>query len=114
MSAPQRRRNAPSRPAPRMRKADRKRQLLECAKQLFVTYGFNNTTTKRIADEAGISEPVLYRHFATKKALFLEVLHEIRLRQRIWAESLGEEIGASDLRQANATLARVLEALTTS
>ena len=44
----------------------------------------------------------------------LSVLHEIRLRQRIWAESLGEEIGASDLRQANATLARVLEALTTS
>ena len=42
----------------------------------------------------------------------LTALDEIRLRQRTWAESLGEAIGASDLHRANATLARVLEALT--
>jgi AcrR family transcriptional regulator len=61
-----------------MRKADRKRQLLAHAKQLFVTLGYQATTTKEIANAAGITEPVLYRHFATKKALFLEVLEEIR------------------------------------
>ena len=38
----------------------------------------------------------------------LEALREIRLRQRTWAESLGEEIGEPELREANATLARVL------
>lgn len=42
----------------------------------------------------------------------LEALREIRLRQRTWAESLGEEIGEPELREANATLARVLVALT--
>lgn len=42
----------------------------------------------------------------------LSTLHEIRLRQRTWAESLGERIGAADLRDANGTLTRVLEALT--
>src|SRR5205085_9831665 len=78
MSAPQRRRaDAPQSPA-RMRKADRKRQLLAHAKQLFVTLGYQDTTTEKIARAAGVSEPVLYRHFENKKALFLEVLQEIR------------------------------------
>jgi DNA-binding MarR family transcriptional regulator len=44
----------------------------------------------------------------------LSALREIRLRQRTWAESLGDEIGEAELRQANATLTRVLEALTSS
>ena len=65
-------------PSVRMRKADRKRQLLAHAKQLFVTLGYQDTTTEKIARAAGISEPVLYRHFESKKALFLEVLREIR------------------------------------
>ena len=78
MSAPHRRRaEAPKGPA-RMRKADRKRQLLAHAKQLFVTLGYQATTTEKIAGAAGVSEPVLYRHFESKKALFLEVLREIR------------------------------------
>jgi AcrR family transcriptional regulator len=61
-----------------MRKADRKRQLLSHAKQLFLTLGYQDTTTEKIARAAGVSEPMLYRHFESKKALFLEVLKEIR------------------------------------
>jgi AcrR family transcriptional regulator len=78
MSAPQRRRPPAANPAPRMRKAERKRQLLGHAKQLFVKLGYQDTTTERIARAAGVSEPVLYRHFESKKALFLEVLQGIR------------------------------------
>lgn len=77
MSAPQRRRAQTPKPG-RLRKAERKRQLLGHAKQLFVTLGYQSTTTEKIARTAGVSEPVLYRHFDSKKALFLEVLHEIR------------------------------------
>lgn len=77
MSAPQRRRSDAPKTA-RMRRADRKRQLLQHAKQLFVSFGYQNTTTEKIARAAGVSEPVLYRHFDSKKALFLEVLQEIR------------------------------------
>ncbi len=62
----------------RMRKADRKRQLMTHAKQLFVTLGYQHTTTDRIAQAAGVTEPVLYRHFDSKKTLFLEVLDDIR------------------------------------
>ncbi|MBI2804662.1 MAG: TetR/AcrR family transcriptional regulator [Planctomycetes bacterium] len=62
-----------------MRKADRKRQLMQHAKQLFVTLGYQHTTTEKIAQAAGVTEPVLYRHFDSKKTLFLEVLDDIRL-----------------------------------
>jgi AcrR family transcriptional regulator len=78
MSAPRRPRSEAGRPHERMRKADRKRQLLTHAKQLFVTLGWKHTTTEKIAEAAGVSEPVLYRHFESKKALFLEVLQEVR------------------------------------
>src|ERR1700730_4648577 len=78
MSAPQRRRDEAMKSTARMRKADRKRQLVAHAKQLFVSRGYQDTTTEKIAESAGVSEPVLYRHFKSKKALFLEVLREIR------------------------------------
>src|SRR5207249_3569359 len=78
-SPPQQRRRVESpKNGTRMRKADRKRQLLAQAKHLFVTLGYQNTTTEKIARAAGVSEPMLYRHFGSKKALFLEVLKEIR------------------------------------
>jgi AcrR family transcriptional regulator len=78
MAAPQRRNSEMRKSPERMRKADRKRQLLAHAKQLFVKLGYQETTTEKIAAAAGVSEPVLYRHFDSKKALFLEVLEEIR------------------------------------
>src|SRR5262245_62665975 len=62
----------------RLRRAERKRQLLAQAKQLFVTLGYQHTTTEKIAQAAGVTEPVLYRHFASKKALFIQVLDDIR------------------------------------
>ena len=77
MTAPRRQPEA-GKSSGRMRKAERKRQLLLHAKQLFVSHGYQNTTTKRIAETAGVTEPVLYRHFDTKEALFLEVLKEVR------------------------------------
>jgi AcrR family transcriptional regulator len=78
MSAPQRRRADAPKGTGRLRKAERKQQLLAHAKQLFVTHGYQDTTTEKIAAAAGVTEPVLYRHFESKKALFLEVLREIR------------------------------------
>src|SRR5262245_6157234 len=78
MTAPRRRGEEPGKPSGRLRKAERKRQLLSHAKQLFVTLGYQETTTGKIAAAAGVTEPVLYRHFDSKKSLFLEVLREIR------------------------------------
>ncbi len=78
MTSPQPRRPSASRPTARLTKAERKRQLLAHAKHLFVTQGYHATTTEKIAQAAGVTEPVLYRHFDSKKSLFLDVLEEIR------------------------------------
>jgi len=78
MEASQKRRREKLKPTERMRKADRKRQLIEHAKHLFVTLGYQHTTTEKIAQAAGVSEPVLYRHFDSKKTLFIDVLNDIR------------------------------------
>jgi len=77
MAAPKKRR-AIVKATSRMRKDDRKRQLMQHAKELFVTLGYPQTTTDKIARAAGVTEPVLYRHFPSKKAMFLEVLDTIR------------------------------------
>jgi AcrR family transcriptional regulator len=77
MTAPKPDRNAAARGV-RLTRTERKRQLLGHAKQLFVTLGYHNTTTEKIATAAGVTEPVLYKHFESKKTLFLEVLQEIR------------------------------------
>jgi AcrR family transcriptional regulator len=91
MTSPQRRRDNASGATPRLSKAERKRQLLAHAKDLFVTQGYHATTTEKIAQAAGVSEPVLYRHFDSKKALFLEVLEAIRAAtlERWHAETAG-------------------------
>ena len=81
-------------PKPRMRKADRKRQLMHHAKQLFVTLGYQHTTTEKIAQAAGVTEPVLYRHFANKKTLFIEVLNVAGRRWQLRADAL-ERLAAS-------------------
>ncbi len=78
MSAPERRRAGTTKPAPRLRKADRKRQLLAHARQLFLTHGYRETSTATVARAAGMSELMFRRHFSGKPALFAEVLHEIR------------------------------------
>ena len=50
-------------------------RLMKAARELFEKNGFAATTTKEIADLAGVSEVTLFRHFSTKRALFEETLH---------------------------------------
>jgi len=96
MEATNKRRRVKIKSTSRMRKADRKRQLMDEAKQLFVTLGYQHTTTEKIAQAAGVTEPVLYRHFSSKKKLFLEVLDDIRratiLRWQTDTKSIGDPL----------------------
>lgn len=54
----------------RMTFADRKQAILEASIPLFAQHGFKNTTTKEIAQCAGVSEALLYKHFNSKTQLF--------------------------------------------
>src|SRR5207237_1777957 len=52
----------------------RRIQILQTAVQLFSQRGFRGTTTKEIARAAGVSEAMVFRHFATKEELYSAIL----------------------------------------
>ena len=51
----------------------RKQAIVKAALPLFARQGFAETTTKDLARAAGVSEPLLYKHFPSKEALYLEI-----------------------------------------
>src|SRR5262245_58831982 len=53
---------------------ERRLQILRVAEQLFSERGFRGTTTKEIALAAGVSEAMVFRHFATKEELYAAIL----------------------------------------
>src|SRR4051794_20222925 len=69
----------------RMPAAARRAQLLDVALRVFGEQGFHDTAMNDIADNAGVTKPVLYQHFGSKRALFLELLRELggRLRHEV-------------------------------
>ncbi len=62
--------------AARMPGEDRRRQLLRVAVESFARNGFSGTKTKDIAAAAGVSEAILFRHFASKEDLYHAILDE--------------------------------------
>lgn len=70
--------NAPETPVPsgasRMAGEERRMQILRLAVSLFSQKGFSGTTTREIAQAAGVSEAMVFRHFATKEELYSAIL----------------------------------------
>jgi AcrR family transcriptional regulator len=60
----------------RMAGDERRLQILRIAMRLFSQRGFRGTTTKEIAVAAGVSEAMVFRHFATKKELYSAILDQ--------------------------------------
>jgi AcrR family transcriptional regulator len=75
-------------PATRLPAAERRQALVEAAMRVFSEGSYAGATTAQIAREAGVSEPILYRHFASKRELYVACLDEAwrRIRMRIEAE----------------------------
>ena len=48
-------------------------KVLKAAQKLFARNGYDGTTTKELAETAGIAEGTLFRHFTNKKAILVEV-----------------------------------------
>ena len=58
----------------RMSGDERRSQILRVAIKLFSSQGFSGTTTKKIAEASGVSEAMVFRHFATKRELYHAIL----------------------------------------
>lgn len=48
-------------------------RILQAAQRLFANQGYDGTTTRDLAQAAGVAEGTLFRHFANKKAILIEV-----------------------------------------
>lgn len=59
-------------PAPR-----RRRQLLDVALGQFAERGFHKTSMDDVAEAAGVTKPVLYQHFKSKRDLYMELLDDV-------------------------------------
>jgi AcrR family transcriptional regulator len=62
---------------PRLKAPQRREQLIEVATKLFARKGHEATTTAAIAEAAGVTEPILYRHFKSKQELFIAIVREM-------------------------------------
>lgn len=60
-------------------KEDIKQKIIEVGKLRFKKEGYENTSMKDIASDAGISTGNIYRYFLTKKHLLNEILNELEI-----------------------------------
>lgn len=63
-----------AKPKSRLPRAERRRQLLEVARQVFAERGYEAATLEELAERAGVSRPILYSHFGDKQGLFEAVV----------------------------------------
>jgi AcrR family transcriptional regulator len=84
--------------------AERRLALVETAVRVFSEGSYRGTTTAEIARAAGVSEPILYRHFASKRDLYLAALDHVWEKTRaVWVAALAE---SPDVRTALETVGR--------
>jgi TetR/AcrR family transcriptional regulator len=71
---------------------ERKAAVVETACRVFAKSSYRGSTTAQIARETGVTEPVLYRHFASKRELYLACLdtvwHQVRA---LWEQAVERE-----------------------
>ena len=90
--------------AVRMPAAERRQALIDTAIRVFSEGSYRGTTTAEIARAAGISEPILYRHFASKRELYLAALDHVWGKARAsWEHALAT---TSDVRGALEAMGR--------
>lgn len=84
-------REQPRQPAKRtrMRGEERRAFILKRAKEVFARSGYADASTGELARASEVTEPMLYKHFGSKKGLFLAVLSEFAAQ---FLETLQERI----------------------
>src|ERR1044071_66829 len=88
----------------RLKAPQRGKQLIEVATKLFAKWGYNATTTAAIAEAAGVTEPILYRHFKSKQELFVAITRDVSQRTIDHWQNLMQH--PSDAREQIRTIAK--------
>jgi AcrR family transcriptional regulator len=69
-------------------------EILETATELFAEYGFSDAVTQALAERLGVGKGTIYRHFSSKRALFLAAAD--RVMQKLQKEVNAQVAGISD------------------
>jgi AcrR family transcriptional regulator len=73
----------------RLSAQERRAAVVETACRVFCKSSYHASTTAQIARELGVTEPVLYRHFASKRELYLACLDAVWEQVRVlWEKAL--------------------------
>ena len=82
---------------PRLSAVDRREQLLAVALSTFARAGYHETSMNDVAEAAGVTKPVLYQHFESKRDLYQALLDEVgaRMLNAIVAGTTGADDGRS-------------------
>jgi AcrR family transcriptional regulator len=67
---------------PRLAAMERRAAVLDTACRIFSKGSYRGTTTAEIARESGVTEPIVYRHFSSKRELYLACLDQAWERMR--------------------------------
>jgi TetR/AcrR family transcriptional repressor of mexJK operon len=62
--------------AGRPKSAEKRKQVLEAASDLFLEFGFSGCSMEMVAKQSGVSKQTVYSHFSNKEALFLAVIED--------------------------------------
>ena len=93
-------------------------KILDAAEVLFASQGYPATTIHQVAAEVGIQGPAIYKHFASKRALFEEVLERLFQPFTALLETDGDEASRqlAIIRQhlANPNASRIVQHATLS
>ena len=77
---------------PRMTSEERRLYVVGAACRVFARSSYSGATTAEIARESGVTEPVLYRHFASKRDLYLACLDAAWAHVRkLWEDAIADE-----------------------
>lgn len=85
------RRAGPGRPCER-EPQERREEILDAATELFAEQGYSEAGTQELADRLGVGKGTLFRHFPTKRELFLAAADRIMVRLREHIEAGVAEI----------------------
>jgi AcrR family transcriptional regulator len=83
----------------------RREEILETATALFAEQGFSDAVTQALAERLGVGKGTIYRHFPSKRALFLAATDRVmrKMQDRICANLAGVEDGLERIERAIAT-----------
>lgn len=77
-------------PPTRLPASERRRSILPAASAIFARYGFEGARTQQIARAAGVSEALIFRHFASRQVLYRAALRQIVREQNENFAAFGE------------------------